>query len=46
VLWIARRHLGTRWAEFVADVRSNETLLALMPPPREEADDGDTASAR
>jgi hypothetical protein len=46
VLWIARRHLGTRWAEFVADVRSNETLLALMPPPREEAaGDGSAATA-
>lgn len=44
VLWIARRHLGTRWAEFAADVRSNDTLLALMPPPREEAA-GDSAQA-
>lgn len=45
VLWIVRRYLGTRWPEFVADVRSNERLLALMPPPREEADDGSTAPA-
>lgn len=44
VLWIARRHLGTGWAGFVADVRSNDTLLALMPPDREEAA-GDSAQA-
>jgi hypothetical protein len=46
LLWLARKHLGTRWPEFIADVRSSETLRAIMPPAREEpAGDGDTASA-
>lgn len=46
LLWLARKHLGARWPEFIADVRSSETLRAIMPPAREEpAGDGDTASA-
>jgi hypothetical protein len=37
ILWIARRHLGTQWKAFVADLRASETLRAIMPPdPAEE----------
>lgn len=46
LLWLCRKHLGPRWAEFVDDVRSSETLRSIMPPAREEATgDGDTVSA-
>ena len=44
LLWIARKHLGTRWPDFVADLRSSETLRAIMPPGREEVP-GDGAEA-
>jgi hypothetical protein len=45
-LWVARKHLGPRWAAFVADLKSSEVLRAIMPPEREEAagDDGTQAA--
>jgi hypothetical protein len=45
LLWIARKHLGTHWAAFAADVRSSETLKAIMPRREEAADDAEPASA-
>lgn len=44
LLWVARKHLGSHWAAFAADVRGSETLRAIMPR-REEAADGDAESA-
>lgn len=44
LLWLCRKHLGPNWAAFAADVRGNETLLALMPRREETADD-DAAAA-
>jgi hypothetical protein len=34
VLWAARRHLGSNWEAFAADVRANQQLAAMWGPPR------------
>ena len=33
LLWLARRHLGSNWAAFAADVRADPLLLAMWPRP-------------
>jgi hypothetical protein len=44
VLWLARKHMGPNWAAFAADIRGNETLLAIMPRREEAADDAAQAA--
>ena len=34
LLWLARRHLGSNWEAFAADVRANQQLAAMWGPPR------------
>ncbi len=33
LLWLARRHLGSNWEAFAADVRADPLLLAMWPRP-------------
>ena len=41
LLWVARRHLGSNWEAFAADVRANQHLAAMWgPPPQRRAGDG------